>query len=406
MKEPLIKRLRYKTFGILRRLANRVYPKSLETSKIFADIGISELGENAPRALVLYNITGIELFVRGKFDDKNPIFKTHTMYWESVELVKQLNKKGFVVDYADRRTIPRVDWGKYALIIDEADNLKNLPKTSGQKRIFYATGCHWLTHNKAELERIDWFHKRTGIFVPPNRQIPGILGDQHADYITYFGNDYQLKTFDTKALPIHLNISSVYEPKVEPKNIEIARKNFLWLGGGGLIHKGLDLVLEAFAKMPEYNLYIAGNLDNEPEFSKWAKTILEKHKNIHFVDWVDVSSQKFYEIAQKCVGVVYASCAEGGAGSVIQMLHFGLIPIISKTSAMDGDHLGEIVDGNNDREIIESIMSGVKKVSSMPEKELQEKSSNIIKFARENHTRVAYSRSIEKMLDIVLESKK
>jgi hypothetical protein len=33
-----------------------------------------------------------------------------------------------------------------------------------------------------------------------------------------------------------------------------------------MVHKGLDLVLEAFARMPECQLTIVGPVRNEPEF--------------------------------------------------------------------------------------------------------------------------------------------
>ncbi len=42
----------------------------------------------------------------------------------------------------------------------------------------------------------------------------------------------------------------------------------MWFGSGGMIHKGLDLVLEVFARMQEYHLHICGPVHHEEDFCK------------------------------------------------------------------------------------------------------------------------------------------
>lgn len=43
------------------------------------------------------------------------------------------------------------------------------------------------------------------------------------------------------------------------------RENFLWLGSRGAVLKGLDLVLEAFARMPD--LQVSGPVEDEADFA-------------------------------------------------------------------------------------------------------------------------------------------
>lgn len=245
------------------------------------------------------------------------------------------------------------------------------------------------------------FRERTGIAVPTNRQIPVIASDEHADYLTYFGTDLQLQSFHKKPKKIQINISSVIIPEARKKNIATARNNFLWLGGGGMLMKGIDLVIEAFAKMPHMYLHIAGGLEDEPEFWKWAQPMMAAHPNIHYLGFMDVSSREFEAAANNCMGVVYASAAEGGPGSVAQAIHFGLIPIVTPSSFVRAETLGFSINGTTDREIIQSIIEQVTLVTNLPEHELRERSDAARAFALRYHTRAAYTESFERLLDMI-----
>ena len=69
------------------------------------------------------------------------------------------------------------------------------------------------------------------------------------------------------------------------------------------MHKGLDLVLEAFAGMPDHHLYVCGPLQQEKDFVKAFYTELYETPNIHAVGWVDLEGPEFLEIVNKCVGL-------------------------------------------------------------------------------------------------------
>ena len=385
---------RHKVARILRKIARRITP-SANSGVVFGDIGIEKLG-NAPRALVIFSIPGPERYVRGIKDD--PLWDKHTVYWESVEIIRQLNAHGFVVDYADNRLQFSGDWTKYSLVIDGSDNLKNALK--GQKKIHYATYTHWLTWNQAELQRIQWFKDRTGIVIPMNRQFPAIMSDEYADHLTYYGTQVQADSFSSKPIKHQLNISAVRVPEYRLKQVETARKHFLWLGGGGMVHKGLDLAMEAFMRLP-YHLHIAGNMRAEPEFWNWAKQVIEKHHNIHEEGWCDVSSPAFDSLASKCIGIVYPSAAEGGPGSVAQAIHWGLIPIVTKSALVRAETLGLMSTGTTDGELIESITNDVQTVANRSSKELSDQSDAVVDFALKNHTRDAYTKSLSAFLDIL-----
>jgi len=119
-------------------------------------------------------------------------------------------------------------------------------------------------------------------------------------------------------------------PWPEEKDFEDCRKRFIWFGGSDLAHKGLDLVLDAFAEMPEYDLAVCGPIQGEKEFERAHYQELYHTPNIHTIGWVDVSSPNFMKIMHNCIGLVYPSCSEGQCGSVVTCMQ-----VLFQLSAMN-----------------------------------------------------------------------
>ena len=139
---------------------------------------------------------------------------------------------------------------------------------------------------------------------------------ENADYAVTYGNQFTLDTYRYAQKPlfrIPISTCAVF-PWPENKNYGASRSNFLWFGSEGLVHKGLDLALEAFAEMPEHHLYVCGPLQKEKDFIKAYYKELYETPNIHAVGWVDVDGPEFMGIVNKCLGVVYPSCSEGQRG--------------------------------------------------------------------------------------------
>lgn len=391
-------RLQYFAARYLRKAANRIAQKGVAPGSVFSGIGSEKLPKSAPRALVIYNLAGISRYVEERMHDSDPFFNRHTMYWESVELVRRLNHAGYVVDYADWRSPFTGDWKRYQVVFDQWDNLKNSGETPGQKKVHYATYWHWLPWNRGELERIQWFKDRTGIVVQSNRQMPPIASDEYADFLTYFGTQTQVDSFSQRPVKHQLDISAVFVPERRRKDISKARKNFLWLGGGGLVHKGLDIAMEAVARVPEATLYIAGNLMDEPKFHTWAKPFITKHRNIRPLGWVDVGSPEFDSIARNCIGILYPSAAEGGPGSVAQAIHWGLIPIVTRSALVRAETFGYILADGSFQTMVDSAANHLRTIMATPDSELEAKSDAVADYAREHHTRQAYSKSVDSLI--------
>jgi len=169
----------------------------------------------------------------------------------------------------------------------------------------------------------------------------------------------------------------------------------MWLGSSGTVHKGLDLVLEAFSLMPDYHLYVCGLIDSESDFSEEYQNELYHTQNIHTIGWIDVSSQEFLTIVKQCVGLIYPSCSEGQSGSVVQSLHAGLIPIVSYQSGVTVDGFGIILMQCTIDEIQEAISS----LSSLSAEKLQEMAKRSWEYANTYHTRENFSKEYEKIVN-------
>jgi hypothetical protein len=71
------------------------------------------------------------------------------------------------------------------------------------------------------------------------------------------GNDFTIGTFRYAGKPIYrLPIICPTSPWPQDKDHGACRKCFLWFGSQGFLHKGLDLVLEVFAGLPDHHLTV------------------------------------------------------------------------------------------------------------------------------------------------------
>ena len=172
------------------------------------------------------------------------------------------------------------------------------------------------------------------------------------------------------------------------KNLEKARKNFIWFGSVGLAHKGLDLALAAFARMPELNLTVVGGIELDPDFKAAYRRELYETPNIRTPGWISATSPEFLTLLKDHIGVVYPSCAEGGAGSVIVCMHCGLIPVVTRSASIDVGDFG--YETRSER--IEDIIESTRLVASLPLAELTARSRAAWEHARRMHTRENFRR--------------
>jgi len=310
----------------------------------------------------------------------------HSHYWESLEMVRAFLDFGYSVDvihYMNKTFMPHKD---YSVLVDERWNIERLSPflNHGSMKIMHLDTAHILFMNAAECRRLLELQQRRGITLRHRRLETANLGLEYADCATILGNAFTISTYSYANKPLFsvpLTPPTVY-PWPEEKDFENCRKNFLWFASGGLVHKGLDVALEAFAEMPEYHLTVCGPVHEENDFEQAFYKELYHTPNIHTVGWIDIYSREFIELTRNCIGLIYPSCSEGQAGAVVTCLHAGLIPIMSYESGVDADDFGVILKDCS----IEEIKNSIQMVATLPAKELETMARKAWDCARTNYT--------------------
>ena len=331
-------------------------------------------------------------------DKRNPGFFEHINNWHAQEIVRILNQIGCtvdVIDYKDIRFVPR---RRYDLFIGHGGT--NFEKISQHLqnstiRIYFSTGSYWKYHNKQEIERFDALKKRRGIDLPFDRFIQD--SEEYAllvsDGIIGIGNDFTRRTYKEFSPVIMLNATAIFDDHYEKcdKDFEKGKKHFLYFAGSGPVHKGLDLLLEAFSGMKEH-LWICSRIDQR--FEEIYSEELHNTPNIHLVGWTRPRSAGFYELMDICNYVILPSCSEGQAHSVVECMNKGLVPVVSRACGLDVGNYGIIIDPCTIKEITKVVL----KLSSLSANKCKVMSRNARRAAIRDFSEEVFSDNFKKVI--------
>jgi len=323
----------------------------------------------------------------------SPRVRGHTNAFEVVAMAEAWRAKGFrveVCDYDDVSYQPPTDCH---VAIDLHSNFERwAPNLSAEcLKVLHATGCHWRIHNKAELDRLDALEERRGVRLRTRRQVAANGAAEIANSITVLGNEHTIGTYVFAGKSItRIPISSAYEfAWPDRRDFDKAKRRFLWLGSYGMVHKGLDLVLEAFAGMPELELTVCGRPEKEPDFHAFYERELTQMRNIHLWGWVDLGSAEFGEMAATHGSIIYPSSCEGGGGAVIHGMHAGMLPVCTKEASIDLGDFGVAIAAGT----VDAVKCAARAVSEMPARQVEERARSAWEHVRARHTRDIFART-------------
>jgi glycosyltransferase involved in cell wall biosynthesis len=327
----------------------------------------------------------------------------HSREWESWEIARTFLDLGYCVDVINWTNKTFVPQKHYAFFIDCCWNLQRLAPMLNEDcvKIMHIDTAHMLFHNAAEARRLLALQRRKGVSLPPRRFEMPNLAIEHADCATIMGNEFTINTFGYASKPIYrvpvIPVPTPY-PWPDQKDFEACRRHFLWFSSGGMVHKGLDLVLDAFAEMPGYHLTVCGPVQKEQDFENAYYKELYQTPNISTFGWVDIKSPEFMEIVNNCLGLIYPSCSEGQSGAVVTCLHAGLIPIISYESGVDVGDFGLILQECS----IKEIQSAVRQISSLSAQELKTRARKAWEYAQTHHTHEKFAQEYRKAVETII----
>lgn len=262
-------------------------------------------------------------------------------------------------------------------------------------KIFYLTENLPSYVAEKSKERYIYYKKRT-----KNRRI-GIRRDA-----TLFKEEYlYLSDFVIELRASPLNLDNITEYCISPtglinsnyvwmdKDFKKAKRNFLWFGSSGAIHKGLDILVDIFKRLPDLNLYIYG-LDKSESFVLKAKS-----DNIHVCGIINVNSPLYLtEIVERCAFVILPSCSEAQSTSVITNMLHGLIPIVSRECQFPKFPFGFQLDNYT----VEYVAEVVNVVAELSVEELRDRSYKTYIYAREHYVIKAYASKLKSILENII----
>ena len=318
---------------------------------------------------------------------------SHTHFWESREIGRLLVAAGFeldVIHWTNRSFLPE---RPYDLFIDVRLNLECLGPLLGPDclKLMHIETAHCDFYNPAQRRRLAELAERRGFRLAPYKLLEPNGAIEHAHAATILGNRATQATYAHAGKPLWpVPISQPFLYPFPPaKDYLEARRRFLWFGSGGLLHKGLDRVLEVFAALPDLELTVLGPIDREPEFERAFARELYRTPNIHTHGWIDVASPEFLAIAHRHLALVYPSCSEGQNGGAVTCMHAGLIPLLSRESGidLDAEYGVELVSSS-----LEEIRGRVLELAARPPADLEAMSRSAWEWVRAHHTREQFSR--------------
>lgn len=327
----------------------------------------------------------------------------HTNFWEAWRMAQTFRERGYAVDvihWTRRDFQPERD---YRFYIDVRRNFEKIaPLLNGDcQKILHIDTAHHAFYNAAQKRRLAELADRRGIIMPPFKTLEENRAIELADRGTILGDDYTAGTYSYAGKPLHhLPISCPFiYPFPEGKDFAACRRNFLWFGSEGFVHKGLDLVLDAFAGLPDFQLFVCGPIYREPAFERAYYRELYRTPNIHTVGWVDVGGKKFRDIMNRCVGLVYPSCSEGCCGGVVNCMHAGMIPVVSQFTGVDITAENGVM--LSDCRVL-PLRAALRNLAGMDVAQLRKMARSAWNTARSRYTRETFERSYKGFVDGLL----
>jgi glycosyltransferase involved in cell wall biosynthesis len=204
------------------------------------------------------------------------------------------------------------------------------------------------------------------------------------------GDQYTLRSYDEFQLPpVQLIPNTGYPALFNEDQSGRSPTSFLFLGSVGQVHKGLDILLEVFAKRPSLQLFVCGHFAQESDFCRAYRRELFTTPNIVPLGFLDIRSDRFREVASRCSFVVMPSCAEGMSGSVLTGMSAGLVPIVSRECGLSGRGIHHFADCS-----VEGVADAVEQLSTRAPSWIAEAGRAAMQLVRDQYSPAHYSAAL------------
>ena len=327
---------------IPRIIKARLRPSSCDLKAIYG------IGDPTPRGhLKILNGPRYALLSYVTMPFRMPLDHPLNLHFSNVGIarntVRALNELGYIADVVEWTDVNFLPQREYDLFIGHGGwNYEHIARMLPHAtKIYLSTGMYWKEHNMREAQRFLSLQQRRGVGLPYDRWISRDeeYANQIADGIISLGGEAARESYSGFPLVVNMNVAAYHDDRYDHTTKDFAggRNKFLFFSGPGNVHKGLDLLLETFSIVSAH-LYVCQEIRRD--FSAIYRHELEDYSNIHVLGTVPLRSQQFYELTDLCDFAIHPSCAEGQPGSVVECMHQGLIPVVSRETNIDTDEFG------------------------------------------------------------------
>ena len=362
--------------------------------------------EHWPKALLHYKTTPF-------FDPMSAVEYVHTNSWEILELSRILTRMGYrvnVVDRSEREWIPADD---YSLVIGNASGNSGqrypvyCEATPSAHHLLFATGPNPDVADRLVIERYVALEARSGRSATPMRVMDKIDISRNLSLsdsvVTIDGNGFTRSTYEGSGLPVETFTPSTspslsYDPSwIDSRDLD----SFLCFAGNGFIAKGVDIVVECFLKLPEYNVTIAGPADDLDFWEIYGDRISQA-PNIRFVGFLDVNGSEYAELIRTHAWSLLPAAAEGVCTSVATTMRGGLVPVVTRETSVNTGDFGTLIPSDTE-EMVDNLVDIVSGLASTNMDEYRRRVEATVE-ASNAYTQEAFSISVERAFRNILQT--
>lgn len=294
-------------------------------------------------------------YSKDHFDPTKP--ENTQKYWGSSasilarSLYSILKKKGEVT-YIDRSEVETIRGKEFDFFIGIADQFSNIKAAcSIKKSVLFAVNMHPL-ERKSIFDRF-MSQENIGIealsgyeFIDNLETLKAI---QEADHILCVGNiatyNSYLKHGVSKQKIKILNYGILEHESVQPLS-RTAKRHYVYVASDIGLRKGFDIVealfLDESLNDENFHIDIIGKAISKRYQDKLIALQQKLGSKATIHGWVDSKDTKYANIIARNDFIVYPSLEEGQAGTVLEALSLGVIPVLSCNTGIDYSPLGAL----------------------------------------------------------------
>ena len=315
--------------------------------------------------------------------------KGHTTAQDARSISEVLDELGYSVDVINPWYEGELDHGKYDLVIGFRKAFEDMLPLLREDcvKIYYLTTMNSYIANMAEMKRIEEFYKRNKMR-PAYRRLEYSCMDLERIYMCdgaiCLGNGYTVSTYEGMFKKLLAQNVSGFKVNVDRTNAP-EKKGFLWYGGAGSLHKGLDLCIEAFRDIQDLNLHIVGKIDDD--IYEFYRDEIEGSSNVFYHGYLYHDDKEFIDVCADCSFSLGVSCSESQSTAMITAIFAGLVPVCCDETGIDTEEYGGIrIGSSNIKELKETVIA----VSKMTDEEIRKRRLKGAERVRHFHTTEAY----------------